>query len=184
MYTCTICKEDKRKSELNRISSQNKKTGQCKVCRNAKTKAWRADNPDKVVKLNKAYRKVNRQKLVKYNREYYQDHKDKWIEDYLPKYINKVGQSTIRQNVREYHHKRYAGYGAWLNEVKSVPCADCMKEFPPVCMQFDHIPERGEKKFNLASGYGKKDLEINEELAKCDIVCANCHMIRTHILRK
>ncbi len=48
-------------------------------------------------------------------------------------------------------------------------------------MDFDHV--RGEKKFNLGSVLALNvSAEIlDEEIAKCDIVCANCHRIRTHL---
>jgi hypothetical protein len=46
-------------------------------------------------------------------------------------------------------------------------------------MDFDHV--RGNKKFDLSNAYRKatsvKDLE--RELAKCDLICANCHRDRT-----
>lgn len=48
-------------------------------------------------------------------------------------------------------------------------------------MQFDHVPGRGPKLLNLNYGAvvtkGIKTLE--EEIAKCDLVCANCHATRT-----
>lgn len=58
------------------------------------------------------------------------------------------------------------------------PCADCTVSFPHYVMQFDHV--RGAKLFNvsaLASGGWPTFLK---ELAKCEVVCANCHAIRTH----
>ena len=61
---------------------------------------------------------------------------------------------------------------------KFFPCVDCYKQFPPVCMDFDHV--RGRKKFNISRvpmiGSLNKFLK---EIVKCDLVCANCHRIRT-----
>ena len=49
-------------------------------------------------------------------------------------------------------------------------------------MQFDHVPERGQKFMDVADMinhcYGMK--KILEEMDKCDVVCANCHAVRTH----
>ena len=57
---------------------------------------------------------------------------------------------------------------------------DCGGSFPPVCMDFDHV--RGEKLFNIGSeargGVGWE--RILAEVAKCELVCANCHRIRTY----
>ena len=65
-----------------------------------------------------------------------------------------------------------------IRKLKDVPCADCDRRFPHYVMDFDHRdPEQ--KIFNLAAyvGYGVR--KIMEEAAKCDVVCSNCHRIRT-----
>ena len=62
---------------------------------------------------------------------------------------------------------------------KSSPCTDCGNVFPPECMDWDHVPERGPKLFGLAQFWGRSPEEIASELAKCDLVCSNCHRIRT-----
>lgn len=69
---------------------------------------------------------------------------------------------------------------AWLDEQKSQPCLDCGVQYPPYVMQFDHV--RGEKKFNIGDAVNRplSRARIAEEIEKCEIVCANCHMIRTH----
>ena len=68
--------------------------------------------------------------------------------------------------------------GRIKREAKDVPCADCGIKYPYYVMQFDHV--RGVKLFNLGntnSGIKK----VIEEIAKCEVVCANCHMERTHV---
>ena len=73
----------------------------------------------------------------------------------------------------------------FLAEVCDVPCMDCGNRFPAVCMDFDHV--RGEKKdvvSRLACAKAASIKRLKEEIAKCDIVCSNCHRIRTHITRK
>lgn len=71
---------------------------------------------------------------------------------------------------------------AMLHEFKARPCADCAGTFDPVCMDFDHRP--GESKlFDISDNLGGRAIAATlAEIAKCDIVCANCHRIRT--LRK
>lgn len=69
---------------------------------------------------------------------------------------------------------------AYLRKLKEVPCMDCGIEYPYYVMEFDH--REGEKKMGTLarmvalSGWGK----ILEEVAKCDVVCSNCHAIRTY----
>jgi hypothetical protein len=59
-------------------------------------------------------------------------------------------------------------------------CKDCGfsgKDYPEV-LDFDHIKD---KKFNI-SGFKKYTsgfLKVKEEIDKCELVCANCHRIRT-----
>jgi len=68
---------------------------------------------------------------------------------------------------------------AWLRNLKTGPCADCGGRFDPVAMDFDHR-EAGSKSFRLAAvsnGYSRQ--RMLEEIAKCDLVCANCHRVRT-----
>jgi hypothetical protein len=57
-------------------------------------------------------------------------------------------------------------------------CADCGYNAHSEALDFDHLP--GTKKlFNI--GYGKDHLleAILAEIAKCEVVCANCHRVRT-----
>jgi hypothetical protein len=81
----------------------------------------------------------------------------------------------------EYNRQRYEKTRTWINELKSVPCADCGQTYPPYVMDFDHC--RGVKLFNISQigvGRMKGRAIIEAELAKCDVVCSNCHRIRTH----
>jgi hypothetical protein len=68
---------------------------------------------------------------------------------------------------------------AFVLEAKRVPCMDCGETYPPYVMDFDH---RGEdpKTFNISHGVYSQSLKaVKVEIAKCDIVCANCHRERT-----
>jgi hypothetical protein len=75
---------------------------------------------------------------------------------------------------------------AWRHEnkkivaaAKSVPCADCGRRYPPYVMDFDHV--RGDKLGNIGSLKMQVPAAVLlAEIAKCDVVCANCHRIRTH----
>ncbi len=74
---------------------------------------------------------------------------------------------------------------AYLWELKSqTPCTDCGRKFHPIVMQFDHV--RGVKRFAVSemSSRGSCKETILKEIAKCEIVCTNCHLIRTYNRRK
>lgn len=62
---------------------------------------------------------------------------------------------------------------------KDCPCQDCGYSYPHYVMDFDHV--RGEKLLNIGQA-SQKNLapkRIIDEIAKCDIVCSNCHRERT-----
>jgi hypothetical protein len=79
----------------------------------------------------------------------------------------------------DWHKNHYKEKKAWLNQVKNVPCMDCGNCYPPECMDFDHRDPSG-KRFTIAQNLTRRLSDVLEEIAKCDIVCANCHRIRTH----
>lgn len=60
------------------------------------------------------------------------------------------------------------------------PCLDCRIVYPYWIMQYDHV--RGKKKFDVSqwSTHTRNIKVVLEEIAKCDLVCANCHHNRTH----
>ena len=63
---------------------------------------------------------------------------------------------------------------------KDVPCMDCGVRYPHYVMDFDHR-DRDDKEYNLAAIHKSASVEkLMKEIAKCDVVCANCHRIRTH----
>lgn len=69
---------------------------------------------------------------------------------------------------------------AWLKEYKETrPCVDCKNKFPAECMDFDHLP--GKKKFRPIAHllHCRDESVLQAEIEKCELVCANCHRIRT-----
>jgi hypothetical protein len=66
-----------------------------------------------------------------------------------------------------------------LDTLRDVPCADCKGRFPPAAMDFDHR-DPASKRSAVTRMVGRTGMpRILEEVAKCDIVCANCHRLRT-----
>ena len=66
-----------------------------------------------------------------------------------------------------------------LRRLREVPCVDCGESFPPYMMDFDHR-DPTTKVGNVTWMAGKAaSRRVLAEAAKCDIVCANCHRLRT-----
>lgn len=94
--------------------------------------------------------------------------------------------AAMRENAKRhyYKHKRVTDrpYGtttrdkqALIGAAKSAGCHFC-DEMEPVCLDFHHR-NSAEKSFNLSNS-GNKGISVAEvatEIAKCVVVCANCH---------
>ena len=67
----------------------------------------------------------------------------------------------------------------YVNHLKIVPCKDCNGLFRPVVMDFDHLdPTIKFMNIGRLVKYGSWD-KLYKEIAKCEVVCSNCHRIRT-----
>lgn len=68
----------------------------------------------------------------------------------------------------------------FVRRLREQPCTDCMGEYPWYVMEFDHC--RGVKDTDIAKMVHKPvGMErLRREIAKCDLVCANCHRARTY----
>jgi len=83
---------------------------------------------------------------------------------------------------KEWYKRRDEKNKQMLLEMKSKPCTDCKRTYPTYVMEFDHVPGLGKKKSNIAAMAGSRSLTSKsfvEELKKCELVCSNCHRIRT-----
>lgn len=69
---------------------------------------------------------------------------------------------------------------ALIAKAKDVPCSDCGRRFPKVAMDFDHRPGL-KKEFTVSamSSGSWSTVRVQAEIDKCEVVCANCHRIRT-----
>jgi hypothetical protein len=65
-----------------------------------------------------------------------------------------------------------------IERIKAAPCTDCGGCFPAVCMEFDHR-DPSTKLFTISFGSTRTWEKLVAEIAKCDVVCANCHALRT-----
>ena len=76
-----------------------------------------------------------------------------------------------------------------INEYKiNQGCKDCGYNLDYRALEFDHIHNNGRpytRKQRTIASYMYHSLErIFEEISKCEVVCCNCHAIRTHKRRE
>lgn len=142
----------------------------CSKCNIVKLKEHFYNNPKKrgqckscVRIITMEYRIKNRNRILSNRRKWRTENKDK---------INK--QKKIH---RLKFIKKVLKY---IDSIKKGPCMDCNQSFPIKCMDFDHRP--GEIKHKNITAYksGNSSMKvIKREIAKCDLVCGNCHRLRT-----
>lgn len=72
----------------------------------------------------------------------------------------------------------------WVRSLKDAPCVDCGGRFHPAAMHWDHLPgtTKRDDLGRLVNGHGRR--AILEEIEKCELVCANCHAVRTFERRR
>lgn len=114
-------------------------------------------NKDKL----REWRKANPDKARKIQREYRARNPEKVKE------WNKRARNKIRKRNDKI-----------IRKAKNRPCCDCGLSYPYYVMDFDHV--RGKKEFNLGTPGLASVEKIMKEIAKCEVVCSNCHRIRTY----
>lgn len=80
---------------------------------------------------------------------------------------------------RARNKKKAAELGAWLRAYKEAHpvCVDCKLPHPYWRLDFDHLRD---KAFEVGQGVRWSMRKLLAEIAKCELVCANCHRDRTH----
>jgi transposase-like protein len=98
-----------------------------------------------------------------------------------PRALSTTQREKKRAYMRDYERRRRAERRVLLDRIKAEPCMDCGRSFPAVCMDFDHR-EFADKRFNIGERYANVAMDdLLAEIAKCDVVCACCHRLRTHV---
>lgn len=87
-----------------------------------------------------------------------------------------------REKQRIRNNKAKAEKRALVSKLKSEnPCVDCGGFFHFSAMDYDHV--RGDKVVNVALMIGVPTYSIKDilnEIEKCELVCSNCHRVRTY----
>ena len=100
----------------------------------------------------------DKEKNREYQRRWYQNNKAKAQER------NRIISARYRDEVREYK--------------ESNPCVDCGNKFHFSAMDFDHVNDDKHKGVAILVNQGSRK-QIWEEIEKCELVCSNCHRVRT-----
>ena len=99
----------------------------------------------------------------------------------------KAARRKHYQNNKEQYFARNEANKKLLQQIywdaKNVPCADCNKSYPHYVMDMDHIADN--KIANVSTLIGRGNIKkMLDEIAKCEVVCSNCHRARTYARRQ
>lgn len=118
-----------------------------------------------------------RAKDARYRATHPEQGHDKWARRY------EKHRESILEKKRVQNATIYARRKALLLWLRDQPCWDCKRLYPWPCMEFDHT--RGEKVCNINQISPTASNEVlQSELMKVDLVCSNCHCLRTHARRR
>ena len=121
-----------------------------------------------------------KEKQREYNRKYYELNK-KEISKYNEK--NKEKKAEYNKKWREENKKKISEYAKAQRYEKRVICLEylggkCVKCGTTHNLQFDHIKREG-KKYTIAGRVTLNFDNLKEELDKCQLLCAPCHLEKT-----
>lgn len=103
-----------------------------------------------------------------------------YVNNYLK--LNPDKAAANRKYASKSRAKRKATLRLFVNWLKEAPCFDCKGCFHPEVMEFDHVDV---KNFGISVMVSRTttDERLMEEILKCELVCANCHRLRTVMRR-
>ena len=140
---------------------------------------------------SKEWRNKNIAKDIEWRRRYYHEilkhdpkHKARVRKYYLKtRDIQRQRQKDRRSENPEYYKSVMVRLrqrrNDFVNRAKMRPCADCGIQYNPWVMHFDHRdPSQKKNCISMIKSHSFENLKV--EIAKCDVVCANCHCERTH----
>ena len=124
-------------------------------------KKWREENKE----YSKKRREENKEKKIEYDKKYNELNREKRREQ------NKKWREENKEHRREYRQEKKAICLEYLGG-KCVVCGTTHN------LEFDHIKREG-KKYEISSRVSNNFDNIKEELDKCQLLCAPCHLDKT-----
>lgn len=181
---CLSCRRELDKKRTERTCIHCEKTGRiedfatpnvCGPCDEARRKGWAKERRNTVREIT--CRVCKKKSMQKTYRGFICSpcHNKKCQENY------KANKAKIKKRSKRSLERSRARNKAYIDKIRSeTPCADCSKFFQPEGMDFDHLP--GFEKSDHVSALAQRGCSIErlqEEINKCEVVCAVCHRTRT-----
>jgi hypothetical protein len=105
-----------------------------------------------------------------------------WCRECFREYFRERGAKHRRQSGEARRRRRLAARQFVKEHLATHPCVDC-GESDVAVLEFDHLREKLRELSQLV-GSGASLAVIKTEIAKCEVVCCNCHRRRTAVRGK
>ena len=164
---CGKCKVEKPLDEFHlRKGVKDGRRWSCKVCHTAANLLYDNDHRDRKAEVSRIWYSKNKEYAAAIGKAYRLKH---------PEVANAARDryDAKKHRVIDFLIKKYGG----------IPCMDCNGVFAWCVMDFDHRPGEG-KEFGIGSkgrlkATPERLAQVQKEIDKCDLVCSNCHRVRT-----
>ncbi len=106
---------------------------------------------------------------------------------------DRVAKYQAKAKAKAKHTTRKTGYGDFTRarkydyvkdkKIERGSCVDCgfpCDDMTHVCFAWDHLNPT-DKLFSLSKAHKYTWEQIDQEIAKCELVCHNCHALRTYL---
>jgi len=144
----------------------------CHLCMRERYNAYSQTHRVERAAASKAYHVANKEDDAVYAKQYRKDN---------PEYFSEYDRNYRRDNpeiIKRLSAAKYDRCYARVNTLKDKPCVDCGHTFPPECLDFDHR-DSTQKSFTISKLNKISFANLLQEIAKCDLICSNCHRTRT-----
>lgn len=171
MKACSTCGEIKPLTEFHR----DRRAGdgyerRCRVCRSAQYPEYYARTLEHQVQRHKTYYEEQKTDILTGKQQYRRDHVVE-RQEYHRQYYE-----TNRDHIRANTDKNRRDRLEWLRQLKStLSCSRCGEKHL-ACLDFHHRdPSQKEGLIGQMANRGLSEKRILAEIAKCDVLCCNCH---------
>ena len=175
MIETKLCKRCDRDLPLSDFYTSPSNRHPCKKCQSKVALERRLANPERHNAQKRAssarYREKNRARVNENLRHWRANNRERLGVKRRKDYVEN------REKYRVKSAKHRAARREWFDSLKVGPCADCGGTFPPCVYDFHHV--NGHKELTVSKTITIAKYRLEREIAKCVLLCANCHRVRT-----
>jgi len=129
----------------------------------------------KALESQKRWRERNRERYLQYNKDYYRANirpRKLKSTDVITK---EEAEKTKKAKRRERRKKQIAKVKRFISNYKKNHCCIECGENDPACLVFHHVDPALKEK-SISKLYKSGIRKVKDEIKKCIVLCANCHM--------